>query len=94
MTLELAGAGAMAFVGSLAACRAIITAGPRDHPDEERKVHNTSTPTSGGLGFGFGAALGMLCLLWAAPHLRVADAGQHIAERIVHCHVALLTSST
>jgi hypothetical protein len=29
-----------------------------------------------------------------AAHLRVADAGQHIAEGIVDAHIALLTSST
>jgi UDP-GlcNAc:undecaprenyl-phosphate/decaprenyl-phosphate GlcNAc-1-phosphate transferase len=60
----------VAFVGSLAACRVMMTLGPRDAPDGIRKLQASAVPTSGGLGFSLAlAASGALAigLGWPTP---------------------------
>ncbi len=64
MILDLALVVVVAFVTSLVVCLAIIWIGPVDAPNEERKLHLSPTPTSGGIGIGagFGAAMVVLSL--------------------------------
>ncbi len=77
MQFELAIAAFMSFGISLIACRAIISHGPVDRPDSERKNHPAPTPTSGGLAIGLGFAAGVLTLaffaqIWSGA---ISDAG-------------------
>lgn len=77
MQFELAIAALISLAVSFVACRAIITHGPVDHPDTERKNHPAPTPTSGGLAIGFGFAAGVLTLalfaqVWGGS---ISDAG-------------------
>lgn len=60
--IELAGVAAIAFIASLAVCRAMISAGPLDVPTESRKAHSAPTPTGGGVGIALGFAAGMIAL--------------------------------
>jgi UDP-GlcNAc:undecaprenyl-phosphate/decaprenyl-phosphate GlcNAc-1-phosphate transferase len=62
MLLDLAIVVAIAIVVSLVVCRAIIAAGPIDAPTEDRKIHKSPTPTSGGLGIGAGFIVAMVAL--------------------------------
>ncbi len=64
MILDLALVVAVAFAASLIVCLAMIWIGPVDAPNEERKLHQSPTPTSGGIGIGagFGAAMIVLSL--------------------------------
>lgn len=69
MILDLALAVAVAFAASLIVCLAMIWIGPVDAPNEERKLHQSPTPTSGGIGIGagFGAAmivLNLFSIVW------------------------------
>jgi UDP-GlcNAc:undecaprenyl-phosphate GlcNAc-1-phosphate transferase len=57
----IAGFAAAAFV-SLLACRALIAAGPLDHPSLARHEHKNPTPTSGGLGIALGFAVGLVLI--------------------------------
>jgi UDP-N-acetylmuramyl pentapeptide phosphotransferase/UDP-N-acetylglucosamine-1-phosphate transferase len=62
MQFELAIAALVSLAISLLACRAIISHGPIDRPDAQRKSHPAPTPTSGGLAIGVGFAAGVLTL--------------------------------
>jgi UDP-N-acetylmuramyl pentapeptide phosphotransferase/UDP-N-acetylglucosamine-1-phosphate transferase len=77
MQFELAVAALISLAISFIACRAIISHGPIDTPDDERKSHPAPTPTSGGLAIGVGFAAGVLTLaffaqVWSGA---ISDAG-------------------
>lgn len=52
----------VALITSLVVCRALISSGPLDAPDEDRKNHPKPTPTSGGVGIAAGFAAAMATL--------------------------------
>lgn len=70
LMLEFAGGVLVAFLVSLAGCRALMMAGPLDHPGEARKQQAHPTPTSGGLAIGLGFAVGLLALFYVSEAWR------------------------
>jgi UDP-GlcNAc:undecaprenyl-phosphate/decaprenyl-phosphate GlcNAc-1-phosphate transferase len=65
---EIALGAGLSLLVSLAACRALISAGLLDAPRLARQAHHNPTPTSGGVGVGAGYAAGIVLL--TLPALR------------------------